>query len=54
MAPLRQRRGAALPGQALVVYDPDSGLVTDIVVSEDAHQSERALVAPLLDSAEPG
>jgi len=54
LAPLRGHRGAALPGQALVVYDPDSGLVTDIVVSEDAHQSERTSVAPLLDSAEPG
>lgn len=54
LAPLRKHRGAALPGQALVVYDPDSGLVTDLVAGEDAHQSERALVAPLLDSAQPG
>jgi len=54
LAPLRGHRGAALPGQALVVYDPDSGLVTDIVASEDAHQSERASVTPLLDSAQPG
>ncbi len=53
LAPLRGHRGAALPGQALVVYDPDSGLVTDIVASEDAHQSERAAVAPLLASARP-
>ncbi len=37
-----------------MVYDPDSGLVVDIVVREDVHQSERALVAPLLDSTEPG
>ena len=37
-----------------MVYDPDSGLVTDIVASEDAHQSERASVAPLLASAQPG
>ena len=37
-----------------MVYDPDSGLVTDLVAGEDAHQSERALVAPLLDSAQPG
>jgi hypothetical protein len=29
-------------------------LVTDIVASEDAHQSERAAVAPLLASAQPG
>ena len=54
LAPLREHRGAALPGQALVVYDPDSGLVTDLVAGEDAHQSERALVTPLLDSAQPG
>lgn len=54
LAPLREHRGAALPGQALVVYDPDSGLVTDLVAGEDAHQSERALVAPLLDNAQPG
>jgi len=54
LAPLREHRGAALPGQSLVVYDSDSGLVTDIVASEDAHQSERASVAPLLASAQPG
>ncbi len=34
LVPLRGHRGAALPGQSLVVYDPDSGLVTDIVASE--------------------
>jgi IS4 transposase len=51
---LRGHRGAALPGHTLVVYDPDCGLVTDIVPSEDAHRSERAVVGPVLDSAEPG
>jgi IS4 transposase len=54
LAPLRGYRGAALPGHTLVVYDPDCGLVTDILPSEDAYQSERAAVAPLLDSAQPG
>jgi IS4 transposase len=54
LTPLRGHRGAALPGHTLVVYDPDRGLVTDIVPSEDAHRSERAAVGPLLDSAEPG
>jgi IS4 transposase len=54
LAPLRGYRGAALPGQTLVVYDPDSGLVTDLVAGEDAHQSERVLVGPLLASAQPG
>jgi IS4 transposase len=54
LAPLRGHRGAALPGHSLVAYDPDCGLVTDILPSEDAYQSERAAVGPLLASAEPG
>ena len=54
LAALRGLRGAALPGQSLVVYDPDSGLVTDLLAQEDAHASERAAVEPLLDSAAPG
>jgi IS4 transposase len=54
LASLRGFRGAALPGQSLVVYDPDNGLVTDLVACEDAHASERAAVEPLLDSAQPG
>ena len=54
LAPLRGHRGAALPGQSLVVYGPDLGLVVDMVAHEDAHASERAAVTPLLDSAEPG
>jgi IS4 transposase len=54
LAPLRGYRGAALPGHTLVVYDPDRGLVTDLVPSEDAYRSERAAVGPLLDSAQPG
>ncbi|MDP4022947.1 IS4 family transposase, partial [Methylobacterium sp. NEAU 140] len=51
---LRGVRGAALPGLAMVVYDPDSGLVTDLVAGEDAYQHERALAAPLLERAGPG
>jgi len=54
LGPLRGHRGAALPVQSLVVYDPDLGLVVDMVAHEDAHASERAAVAPLLDSAAPG
>ena len=54
LAPLRGFRGAALPGQSLVVYDPDLGLVVDLLACEDAHASERAAVAPLLGSAQPG
>jgi IS4 transposase len=51
---LRQQRGAALPGLSLVVYDPDSELVCDMVACEDAYQSERAGMTPLLDRARPG
>lgn len=54
LAPLREHRGAALPGHTLVVYDPDSTLVTDIVACEDAHAQERSAMAPLLACAQPG
>lgn len=49
---LRGFRGAARPGHTLVVYDPDSALVCDIVACEDAHQSERAGAATLMASAQ--
>jgi IS4 transposase len=48
---LRGHRGAASPGQSVVVHDPDSGLVADMVAGGDAHQSERALAVALLDRA---
>lgn len=54
LAALREFRGAALPGHTLVVYDPDSGLVCDIAACEDAHESERTVVMPLLEQAQPG
>lgn len=51
---LRSVRGAALPGHTVVVYDPDSTLVCDIVACEDAYESERVGAAQLIDSAQPG
>ena len=54
LLPLRALRGAALPGHSLVAYDPDLGLVVDLVACEDAYASERAGVAPLLEGARPG
>jgi IS4 transposase len=54
LKPLRNQRGAALPGHALVVYDPDTELVCDMVACEDAYTSERAAVPPLLDRAQAG
>jgi IS4 transposase len=54
LAPLRSFRGAALPGHSLVVYDPEAGLVVDIVPCEDAHAQERTLVPSLLATVQPG
>ena len=51
---LRGHRGAALPGHSLVVYDPDAGLVCDMVACEDAHESERVGVLPLIGRAQCG
>jgi IS4 transposase len=53
LGPLRGFRGAALPGHSLVVYDPDAGVVIDLVPCEDGHASERGLLAPLLAESQP-
>lgn len=54
LKPLRAFRGAALPGQSLVVYDPDSGMIVDMEPCEDAHCQERAVMPPLLARAQAG
>lgn len=54
MKPLREFRGAALPGQSLVVYAPELDLVVDMVPAEDAHAQERALMGPVLEQVRPG
>lgn len=54
LAPLRDQRGAALPGHTLVVYDPDQALVTDMVACEDAHESERTVARTLVACAQAG
>jgi IS4 transposase len=48
LTPLRQWLNACLPGKSLVVYEPGSGLVTDVVLCEDAYTQERALVTQIL------
>jgi IS4 transposase len=50
----RTTRAAALPGQSLVVLDPATMLVIDVVPCEDAHAQERSLVDPVLPGVEPG
>ena len=51
---LRTMRAAALPGQTLVVLDPELGLVTDVVACEDGHAQERSLLDEVLGLVEPG
>jgi IS4 transposase len=41
---LRRYRAAALPGQALVFYDPQWEVVTDVLPCDDAYAQERALL----------
>lgn len=45
---------AVLPGQTLVVYDLDLGLVIDAVPCEDAHAQERTLLGEMLEGCDPG
>src|SRR4051794_33032365 len=52
IAPLRTTRSAGLPGMSLAVYEPVSGLILDLVLEEDAHSQERALLDRV--TVEPG
>lgn len=45
---LRRQAAAPLPGQALVVYDPQLDLMTNIVPCEDGHAQERSLIGAAL------
>jgi hypothetical protein len=51
---LRTWSGGALPGQALVVYDPEVDLVLKVIPCENGHTQERALLAPLEESVAAG
>jgi len=48
LTPLRRWLNACLPGKSLVVYEPGLGLVTDVVLCEDAYTQERALLTHVL------
>ena len=41
---LRRYRAAPLPGQALVLYDPQFDLITNVIPCEDAYAQERSLL----------
>jgi hypothetical protein len=48
IGPLRTIRAGALPGQALVVFDPELMLVVDTILCEDGHAQERSLTDAIL------
>jgi hypothetical protein len=45
---LRPLRAGPLPGQALVAYDPQWLMITDVIPCEDGHAQERALLGEVL------
>jgi IS4 transposase len=54
LQPLRTERAGALPGQALVVFDPEAALAIDTIPCEDGHAQERSLTEPILALVRPG
>lgn len=54
LKPLRTLHSAPLPGQSLVIYDPTTNLVLDMVPGEDAHANERTLMQAILPYAHAG
>src|SRR5437588_4560995 len=48
LAETRDNAAAPLPGQALVVFDPALGLVTDVFPCEDGHAQERSLLTDVV------
>lgn len=51
---LREQNVSPLPGKALVIYDPQYCLATDVIPCECGHASERSLLPELLETIEPG
>jgi IS4 transposase len=51
---LRRMRAAALPGQALVILDPELSLMIDVLPCEDGHAQERSLLPEVLPMVQPG
>lgn len=49
---LRSTLSGALPGKSLAIYEPASGVVRDIILEENAHTQERALLDQVI--IEPG
>jgi hypothetical protein len=51
---LRAVQAGALPGKALVVFEPAQGLVTDVFPCEDGHAQERSLFGAVLETVHAG
>jgi IS4 transposase len=51
---LRTMRAGALPGHALVVFDPELMLAVDVVPCEDGHAQERSLLDRVVETVAPG
>lgn len=51
---LRTCRGGPLPGQALVVLDPQTRLMRKIYLCEDGHAQERLILLDLIGDLQPG
>src|SRR5512135_3513092 len=47
---LRTMRAGALPGHALVVFDPERMLAIDAILCENGHAQERSLLAQVLET----
>jgi DDE family transposase len=54
LQPLRTTRAGALPGQAVVIFEPESGLVLDVVLCEDGHAQERSMTDDFLATVRSG
>lgn len=50
LKPLRDVAAGPLPGQTLVVLDPELSLAIDVVCCEDGHAQERSLLDPILET----
>jgi hypothetical protein len=48
----RTSTAGPLPGKALVVLEPELGLLTDVFCSEDGHAQERSLLPQVLETVE--
>src|SRR5512134_1552744 len=51
---LRPLHAGALPGKAVVVYEPTRHLRVDLFPGEDGHAQERSLLPVIVETVQPG